>query len=461
MNLEFRTFKLTGLLLALWVVRSPALEDRLTVDDTPPVRADNSAAQMLSEVIPAIVSVFPARILEDESLDSEEARRRFFNRELEQKEGAQREAGVGSGVLVTSDGYVITNAHVVSLSNGALADAVNVELTDKRRFAARIVGSDSLSDIALLKIEGQDFPSLSIANSDHLLVGDSVWAVGNPFKIGLTATAGMVSALNRTGLGITGQGGYEAFIQTDAPINPGNSGGALVDHQGRLVGINTAIWGGLRANVGIGFAVPSNFARHIVLRLQEDGEVKRGFMGLLVDEVDGESAKEAGIVRIRGALVREVLKDGPADQAGLKAGDVVLKVDSKEVSDSGYFRLLASLPKPGVKIVLSGRSEQMDREWILTLGESDDFSQVANEEFELPALKGLRVKVVSEGLEIVSLAEDVPIAIRSRLKIGMILVEANGQVMKGFQDGKALKSGVNRLKVLQAGREVVLSLKLN
>ncbi|MGJ8724398.1 MAG: trypsin-like peptidase domain-containing protein [Roseibacillus sp.] len=429
-------------------------------DETPPSRASDSPAKMLARVTPAIVSVFPARILEEEGLSSEEARERFFNRESESKEGEEREAGVGSGVLISADGYVLTNAHVVELGNGALADAVNVELTDRRRFSAQMVGSDSASDIALLKIEGEGFPFLPFADSDHLLVGDPVWAVGNPFKIGLTATAGMVSALNRTGLSITGPGGYEAFIQTDAPINPGNSGGALVDHEGRLVGINTAIWGGLRANVGIGFAVPANFVRHIAGRLREDGEVMRGFLGLRVTEVEQEFAEEAGLPAIRGAQVEEVLTGGPSGQAGLKEGDVILAVAGVDVSDSGYFRLLASLPKPGEELLLTGVSKGKDREWKVQLGDSADFATQATDDFEVPMLPGVRLKAVEEGLEVVSLSDEAGKGIRSRLKEGMVLVEANGEEIKSLEDGDALRAGVNRLKVLQEGEEVTLSLKL-
>ena len=446
--------------LALLASSNFSFADGFSVNENPPRREGDSPALMLSKVTPAIVSVFPARILREEKLTAKEARERFFNRDSAPKEGEKQEAGVGSGVLISSDGFVITNAHVVELGNGALADAVSVELTDRRRFSARIVGSDSASDIALLKIEGEGFPFLTFADSDHLLVGDPVWAVGNPFKIGLTATAGMVSALKRTGLAITGRGGYEAFIQTDAPINPGNSGGALVDHEGRLIGINTAIWGGLRANVGIGFAVPANFARHVAERLQEDGRVIRGFLGLRVTELTPEVAEKAKIDRIMGATVEEVLAGGPAAQAGLKEGDVVLKVFDKEVIDSGYFRLLVSLPKPGNELVLTGRRGGEEKEWKLVLGESENFFEEEAKDFEISVLPGVRLKKVEEGLQVVSLGEEIDKSIRSRLKKDMILIEANGKALKDFKDEDSLRSGVNRLKVLQDGKKVILSLKL-
>ncbi|RYD25554.1 MAG: trypsin-like serine protease, partial [Verrucomicrobiaceae bacterium] len=242
-----------------------------TIDTTPlPPGADTV---MLGKVTPAIVSVFPGRLAKETKPDEAapgSPMDRYFRPDEKKDKDKPSEEGVGSGVIVSTDGLIITNHHVVTLSTGSAADAITIELTDKRRFPAKLIGSDRLTDIALLKIETTGLPILPFADSADVRVGDPVFAVGNPFRVGLTVTRGIVSALDRSGLNVGGSNTFEGFIQTDAPINPGNSGGALTDSIGRLVGINTAIYSQSGGNVGIGFSVPSNLARAIATKLLKD-----------------------------------------------------------------------------------------------------------------------------------------------------------------------------------------------
>ena len=271
-----------------------------------PAAQPASHAPLLARVTPAIVSVFPARMVKE--TEENDPLGRFFGRTKEESDKErERTQGLGSGVVLTADGWIVTNSHVVHLANGKVADAISVELSDRRRFPAQVAGVDPATDLALLKIATSGLPALPIADSDAVQIGDLVFAVGNPFKVGITSTMGMVSALRRT-IGINGPGGYEDFIQTDAAINPGNSGGALVDATGRLVGINSAILGGSGGNVGIGFAIPSNLMRQIVARLAEEGKVTRGFFGLQTAELDADSAATAKLERIAGAkhLAQEI-----------------------------------------------------------------------------------------------------------------------------------------------------------
>ena len=244
---------------------------------------------------------------------------------------APRQQGLGSGVIVTKDGYILTNNHVV---DGA--QDVKVTLQDGREFTAKIIGRDPKSDVAVIKIDAKDLPVVPMADSDKVQVGDVVLAVGNPFGVGQTVTTGIVSATGRGNLGIED---YEDFIQTDAAINPGNSGGALVDVEGRLIGINTAIYSRSGGNQGIGFAIPSDLARDVMGSLISDGKVTRGYLGVMIQDVTPALAKEFKLKDNTGALVGDVVPKGPADKAGLKDGDVVLECNGKAISDSRRLRL--------------------------------------------------------------------------------------------------------------------------
>lgn len=259
-----------------------------------------------------------------------------------------KSTSTGSGVIVSRDGYIVTNNHVI---NGA--EKLTVVLNQqKKEFEAKVIGADPSTDLALIKIDAKDLPAISISNSDNLLVGDWVVAVGNPFNLMSTVTAGIVSAKGRNINIVQNQFPIESFIQTDAAINPGNSGGALVNTNGELVGINTAIQSNTGSYTGYGFAIPSNIVNKIVKDLIEFGEVKRAFAGLDVAEVSSEKADALKLTK-DGVLVTELLEDGPAQKAGLKTGDVVLKMDGKATTSKAVFDENLAYHRPGDEIKLT------------------------------------------------------------------------------------------------------------
>jgi len=277
--------------------------------------------------------------------------------------------GLGSGVIVSEDGYILTNNHVV---DGA--DEVEVHLSaDNKVYTAKVVGTDPKSDIAVLKVDAKHLPAVTFGDSDQIEVGDLVLAVGNPFGIGQTVTMGMVSALGRGNMGLD----YEDFIQTDAAINPGNSGGALVDAHGRLIGINTAIISRSGGYQGIGFAVPVNLARSVMDSLVENGRVIRGFLGVNIQNVNDDLAAAFHLEQAKGALVAQVSPDSPAEKAGLKEGDVIVRFDGREIKDSRQLKLLVGQTRPGtrvpVELMREGKAESLN----VTLKELPGETQVA------------------------------------------------------------------------------------
>ena len=308
-------------------------------------------APILQKVTPAVVniSVLQRSPEQENPLLSDPFFRRFFG----VPDDTQQRMAAGSGVVVDAKhGYVLTNHHVIQD-----AQEIMVTLKDKRRFPARLVGSDAGTDIALLKIDAPDLTQIEFGDSDALQVGDFVIAIGNPFALGQTATAGIVSALGRSGLNMEG---YEDFIQTDASINPGNSGGALVDLRGKLVGINTAIIGPSGGNVGIGFAVPANMARAVMQQLIRYGEVRRGHLGITMQDLTPELARALGVDAHDGVVITEVQARSPAAAAGLREGDVVVALDGHLMHGAAQMRARLAVTPAGRMIelrVLRGASE--------------------------------------------------------------------------------------------------------
>ncbi|HEY5291417.1 MAG TPA: Do family serine endopeptidase, partial [Burkholderiales bacterium] len=300
-------------------------------------------APMLAQVTPAVVniSVVTRSPMEDNPLFRDPLFRRFFNI----PDQSSREQSAGSGVIVDrARGYVLTNNHVVNN-----AQEVVVTLKDRRALKARLVGTDPGTDIAVLKIEAHNLAELKFGDSDAMNVGDFVVAIGNPFGIGQTVTSGIVSALGRTGLGIEG---YEDFIQTDASINPGNSGGALVNLAGELIGVNTAILGPSGSSAGIGFAVPSNMVRTVMEQIIRFGEVRRGRVGVVTQDMTHELAQSLAAGSIDGAVVVKVEPGSPADKAGLKPRDIVTSVNGKPVRGSADLRNRMGLTPVGEEVEL-------------------------------------------------------------------------------------------------------------
>ncbi|MBC7375917.1 MAG: trypsin-like peptidase domain-containing protein [Burkholderiaceae bacterium] len=256
------------------------------------------------------------------------------------EQGQQAQSGLGSGVIVSADGYILTNNHVVEG-----ADDIEVILNDARRTRARVIGSDPDTDLAILKIDLERLPVIVLGNSDALQVGDQVLAIGNPFGVGQTVTGGIVSALGRNQLGINT---FENFIQTDAAINPGNSGGALVDVSGNLLGINTAIYSRSGGSMGIGFAIPVSTAKLVLEGIVKDGQVTRGWIGVEPNDLSPELAETFGVKAKEGVIITGVLQNGPGAQAGIKPGDVIVKVGGKAVTSVSELLSTVAALKPGM-----------------------------------------------------------------------------------------------------------------
>jgi Do/DeqQ family serine protease len=317
-----------------------------------PAPASSGYADVVAKVAPSIVTVYSERLAKPASLPFDgEDMPRFF-RHFGIPEGPEapqprRQGGLGSGVIVSGNGTILTNNHVVEG-----AEKVKVELQDKRTFTAKVVGTDKLSDLAVLKIEAKGLPALPFGSSDAIRVGDVVLAFGNPLGIGQTVTMGIVSAKGRaTGAG-AGEGAFEDFLQTDAPINQGNSGGALVNVKGELVGINSQIVSPSGGNIGIGFAIPSHMAEAVMDQLEHGGTVHRGQLGVTIQSVTPDVAKSLGLDKVGGALVSNVTKDSAASRAGVQRGDVIVSVDGESFTDSNALRNRIAATAPGSSVTL-------------------------------------------------------------------------------------------------------------
>jgi serine protease Do len=292
---------------------------------------------------PAVVNVSTTQRAQARGPLSDDFFRRFFERGGPRDEAPRGRQSLGSGVIASADGYIVTNFHVV---RGA--DAIVVRLADQSEYTAKLVGSDAKSDLALLKIDARGLPAMPFGDSDRLEVGEPVMAIGNPFGLDQTVTTGIVSAKER----FIGSGPYDDFIQTDASVNPGNSGGALVDTRGALVGINTAIFSQTGGSVGIGFAIPVNIAKEVLAQLRESGKVVRGYLGVAVTPVTPEASRTSNLAARRGALVAEVVAGSPAAAAGIKPGDVVVRFNGDAIQDPhDLTRRVAGTP-PGSSVKL-------------------------------------------------------------------------------------------------------------
>lgn len=366
---------LTGITAALFVLTMVSAANAaipfVSQDEIP------SLAPMLEETTPAIVSIAVEGTQTSRQQVPEMFRYFFGNPEQTPQERPFR--GLGSGVIIDAKlGYVVTNNHVVDN-----ADKILVKLTDGREFEAEKLGADAQSDIALLKINPDDLKEVKLANSDKLRVGDFVVAIGNPFGLSQTVTSGIVSALGRSGLNI---GGYEDFIQTDAAINRGNSGGALVNLRGELVGINTAIFGPNGGNVGIGFAIPSNMMKNLIDQIVEFGEVRRGLLGILGNDVDAGLAEALNSPASKGAFVNEVTEDSAADKAGIQSGDIITAINGNDLDSFNELRAKIASFGAGAKVELTiirnGKKQNID----VVLGAAENMTTPAKEMH--PALEG-------------------------------------------------------------------------
>jgi serine protease DegQ len=328
----------TAFLPTATVIQAPSPAPAAEGASAPASSAPGSLAAAARAASPAVVSITAQRAQPDAAMPDDPQHRFGFGR----RQPRSLQSGLGSGVIVAPEGYLLTNQHVV-----AGADDIEVQLADGRQARAQVIGGDAETDIAVLKIDLPDLPVISLGDPAQLQVGDPVLAIGSPFNLGQTVTAGIVSALGRNRLRLST---YEDFIQTDAAINPGNSGGALVDGRGALVGINTAIFSRSGGSQGIGFAVPVDLAREVMAALLKDGRVVRGWIGVEIVALTADLASSLKLGTASGVLLSGVLQDGPSAAAGLKPGDVVVRLDDQPVaSDVDFMRRVATL-KPGAQV---------------------------------------------------------------------------------------------------------------
>src|SRR5580704_9620970 len=361
----------------------------------------NGFSAVIKPALPAVVNIRTSKLVKPQASQSplfnDPMFRQFFGDQFGGgKPHAEREQALGSGVIVTSDGTILTNNHVI---DGA--SDIKVQLSDKREFQAKLVGADPKSDVAVLKIQAKDLPTLPVGDSKQLNVGDLIFAIGDPFGIGETATMGIVSATGRGQLGIED---YENFIQTDAAINPGNSGGAMIDIHGNLVGINTAIlshgsMNGEGGNEGVGFAIPVSMAKPVMDQILAHGKVVRVYLGVHIQDLTPELARAFGLKDGTGVLIGDVSADTPASRAGLKKGDVILKVNGEPVGAMNQLHVQIAQFAPGTQIKLQIWRNGSTQDVLVKLDEfKDQDEKVASAEVSGAALEGVQVQDLSSDI---------------------------------------------------------------
>jgi serine protease Do len=414
-------------------------------------------APVVKSVLPDVVNISTSKVVKASSqnqFDAPDGMPPFFQQFFGQQFGPnqqsgpnsdnrsmrprdQREDSLGSGVIVSPDGYILTNNHVV---DGATD--VRVTLADKRQLKATVVGTDPKTDIAVLKVDGSGFPAITIGDSSKVQVGDYALAIGDPFGVGQTVTMGIISAMNRGNLGIED---YEDFIQTDAPINPGNSGGALVNDRGELVGINTAILShGSGGNEGIGFAIPVNMARSVMSQILDHGKVNRAYLGIMVQDITPGISKAMNLKDMKGVLVGDVSPAGPAQKSGVQRGDVILEVNGKPMEDSRELRNSISMMDPNatvnLKLVRNGSPTDVtvklgelptDKQQAKTEeGSSDkELDGVTVENLDAQSARQLGLPASTTGVVVTDINPSSPLA-SAGLRTGDVIQEVNHQPVK-------------------------------
>jgi serine protease Do len=423
---------------------SPAV---ISTTDTVDLRP-TTFAPVVQKVMPSVVNIFSSRKVATDTRNLEQffedpLFRRFLGDPFRQPPipRERQERSLGSGVVISSDGYIVTNNHVIDGGTD-----IKVLLNDKSEFPARVVGTDSKTDLAVLKIDKMGLPALPLGDSSKVQVGDVVLAIGNPFGVGQTVTMGIVSATGRD-LGIED---YEDFIQTDAAINPGNSGGALVSAEGRLIGINTAIMSRSGGNQGVGFAIPASMARNVTDQIIHGGRVSRAFLGVMIQPITSDLARAFKLSKSEGALISDVNPGSPAERAGLKPGDVVTKVDDHVVSDARALRLMIGEMSPGKTVQLAVVRDGIERRYSVTLAEqpSDkgDSSNVSGGSSSSRALDGVSLETLTpefarqygltrntKGVVVRRVAPD-SAAARAGLESGDVILEVNRHPVASAED---------------------------
>jgi len=397
-------FTLTGLIIGLgissnlnFLSKAYTQESKIsqeTIDIL--TKTGQAMAEVVAAVRPAVVNIASTRTIRTQGMPSpffnDPFFRRFFGDEFGPfgKPREHKEAGLGSGVIVDRDGYILTNSHVIKD-----AEEITVKLSDKREFKGKVVGIDQKTDLAVIKIDSDHLPVIKWGDSDKLRIGETVIAIGNPFGLNQTVTSGIVSATGRANVGIAD---YEDFIQTDAAINPGNSGGALVNAKGELIGINTAIFSTSGGYQGIGFAIPSNMAKVVMESLVKKGKVIRGWLGVSIQTITPELAKQFDLKDEKGVLVGDVVEDSPAEKAGIQRGDVIIEFEGKEVNDPSSLRNMVASTSPGkevgIKLLRDGKAKTVN----VTIAELPLEMQKISGDFE-NYLKGVHVQNITPELK--------------------------------------------------------------
>ena len=431
---------LTPILLAAALAIAAPAQAHLTADEVP------SLAPLVKESAPAVVIIATEGRLQQPQMQQPHPFfdhpffERFFGERERPTPQPRRPRAVGSGVIVDAEnGYLLTNQHVIDS-----AERITVTLTDRREFEAEVVGADPETDVALLKIEAESLTALPLADSNELQIGDYVVAIGNPFGLGQTITAGIVSAVGRSGLSLES---YEDFIQTDAAINIGNSGGALINLKGELVGINTAIFSGRGGNIGIGFAIPVNMARGIMDQLLAHGEIQRGRIGVQIQDLTPDLAEALGTSHQRGAVVAQVLPGTPAEGAGIQAGDVIVEMNGKQVVGSSDLRNKVGLLRVGdaVRLIIERDGEPLTID--LAVGESGKVALRAGS--QIPQLEGVVLGPLTpsselhgevEGVLVIEVEVETP-AWNAGLREGDVITEVNRQEVKDSDEILAVLEG--------------------
>ena len=406
-----------------------------------------SYADVAEKTMPAVVNISTDKLVDNNfqhPFMDDPMFRRFFNMPDDETNNQQErlEHSLGSGVVISPDGYILTNNHVVEN-----ASKIRVTFAGEKEYEAEIIGTDPPTDVALIKIDAENLPIIGIGDSDKLRVGDQVMAIGNPFGVGQTVTMGIVSALGRN----IGLMDYSDLIQTDASINPGNSGGALVNMQGELVGMNAAILSRSGGSQGIGFAIPTSMAMHIVESLKETGSVQRAYLGVLPQPVDQTMADYYGMDRPRGVLITQVNEDTPAEKAGLKDGDIILSVDGKEIKNPSMLRNVISLSEVGENVDLAIVRDGKEKKVTVKLDKFPDPEQVAaagpsGEPDEDETLAGVTVRELTG---------------RIRAMFENLSDNINGLYVSSVeQTSNAAREGLEEGDIIQeVGREPVTTLK--
>jgi serine protease Do len=457
----------------MWAERAPALAP---VSAAAPVTVtpgsiETSFAPVVERALPAVVNISSSKlskVSENMPLEMDPFFRQFFGRDFQgqspqraPRQRQQREHSLGSGVIVRSDGYLLTNNHVI---DGATD--ITVTLDNKREFKAKLVGTDAKTDIAVLKIDASNLPTLPLADSTKARVGDLVLAMGSPFGLGQTVTMGIISAEGRNNLGIEA---YEDFIQTDAAINPGNSGGALLNTRGELVGINTAILANNGGNQGVGFAVPVNLARSVMTQVMEHGKVVRGYLGLLPQDITPAMEKALQLKQSNGVLIGDVTAGTPAAQAGLERGDVILSLDGQKVADSNQLRMRVSLTPPGTTVHLQVLHDNAEKTVAVKLAEMPGTAARSGEKGSdnatASALDGVTVDSAKGKGVLVTDVDQGSAAAAAGLHEGDVILEVNRKEVSSVSDfDRAMRnvsSGTTLLLVKRAENTFYMAVQGN